>query len=393
MQEIDPSFNEKDVGFSRFSKFVIEAAHRGLVTVTKLDNGQYELALGPDVLGAAAQPVLGSAGSREQEAAPARERRPGGEGRGRRGGGGGFSLGEAFGLLKQALGRLSAGDGSVSADQVRDAMIAIKGGEAGALEPERFPKLLRQAHDAEIIDLSKVEDGGYAVKLRAVAAPQVGQDVAPQDTELPAAEESEVAPPAQADAAPLGAVPVRSARFRRGSRGPRLAPPGAATIGVVEVDPNFKPRIELVSAKPAGVEPIGAGSAPSSGRGTGSRDGGRSERAGGGGGGGSGRGGEGRSRSGGGRSESSGRERGDREPGERGRGRRGGRGRGGRRSSEPAAGGGGFEGTEARETPVAASSAPPAPRPPPPPPPRPAPAEGDGESFWSKVKRGLTGGE
>src|SRR2546430_15712164 len=28
MQEIDPTFNEKDIGFSRFSKFVIEAAHK-----------------------------------------------------------------------------------------------------------------------------------------------------------------------------------------------------------------------------------------------------------------------------------------------------------------------------------------------------------------------------
>src|SRR3989442_701770 len=47
MQEIDPSFNEKDIGFSRFSKFVVEAAHRGLIHLKKLDNGQYEISLGP----------------------------------------------------------------------------------------------------------------------------------------------------------------------------------------------------------------------------------------------------------------------------------------------------------------------------------------------------------
>src|SRR2546421_8416026 len=41
-RSIDPSFNEKDIGFSRFSKFVLEAAHRGLISLTKLDNGQYE---------------------------------------------------------------------------------------------------------------------------------------------------------------------------------------------------------------------------------------------------------------------------------------------------------------------------------------------------------------
>src|SRR5256886_7286902 len=51
MQEIDPNFDEKDAGFSRFSKFVIEAARRGLITLTRLDNGQYEIALGPQVEG------------------------------------------------------------------------------------------------------------------------------------------------------------------------------------------------------------------------------------------------------------------------------------------------------------------------------------------------------
>src|SRR3989475_9610689 len=70
MQEIDPTFNEKDVGFSRFSKFVVEAAHRGLVSLTKLDNGQYELSLGPDVAGAAAQPTPRGQREREPAASP-----------------------------------------------------------------------------------------------------------------------------------------------------------------------------------------------------------------------------------------------------------------------------------------------------------------------------------
>src|SRR5207302_627856 len=49
MQEIDPTFDEKDAGFSRFSKFVVEAAHKGLINLNKLDNGQYEIALGAGV--------------------------------------------------------------------------------------------------------------------------------------------------------------------------------------------------------------------------------------------------------------------------------------------------------------------------------------------------------
>src|SRR3989475_5210779 len=86
MQEIDPAFNEKDLGFSRFSKFVVEAAHKGLIALTKLDNGQYEIGLGPGVPGAAAQPAGVAAFDRPRE----RERGEGrGRGRGRRGGGGG----------------------------------------------------------------------------------------------------------------------------------------------------------------------------------------------------------------------------------------------------------------------------------------------------------------
>src|SRR5690349_6295200 len=127
MQEIDPNFDEKDVGISRFSKFVIEAARRGLISLTRLDNGQYEIALGDKVEGAPAQPTL-TAMSESSE----RPRGRGGRGRGGRGRGGrereesppapveetetpaapaapaakaGFSFGDAFGLIKQAVGR------------------------------------------------------------------------------------------------------------------------------------------------------------------------------------------------------------------------------------------------------------------------------------------------
>ena len=170
MQEIDPTFNEKDVGFSRFSKFVVEAAHKGLINLTKLDNGQYEIALGPGVPGAAAQPAIsGAPAPREREDRARGPRRRHEESRSRRPGG--FSLGDAFGLLKQALSRLGGSDKAVSADELRDTMIELNGADAEPLDVERFPKLLRQAHDAEIIDLSKQDDGVYAVKLREETPP------------------------------------------------------------------------------------------------------------------------------------------------------------------------------------------------------------------------------
>src|SRR5581483_12013880 len=45
MQEIDSSFDEKNLGISKFSRFCQEAAQRGLLTVTKLENGQLEVDL------------------------------------------------------------------------------------------------------------------------------------------------------------------------------------------------------------------------------------------------------------------------------------------------------------------------------------------------------------
>src|SRR6185437_226684 len=44
MQQIDPNFDERNAGFNRFSKFIVEAGQKGVVRVTKLDNGQYEVA-------------------------------------------------------------------------------------------------------------------------------------------------------------------------------------------------------------------------------------------------------------------------------------------------------------------------------------------------------------
>ncbi len=46
MQSLDPKFDEKEAGFSRFSKFVGEAGQRGLLKITKLENGQFEIDLG-----------------------------------------------------------------------------------------------------------------------------------------------------------------------------------------------------------------------------------------------------------------------------------------------------------------------------------------------------------
>src|SRR5256886_7849135 len=305
MQQIDPAFNEKDLGLSRFSKFVVEAAHKGLIALTKLDNGQYEIGLGPGVPGAAAQPSGFGSFERPRE----RERGEGrGRGRGRRGQGGrderegrderavpaaeetpglppapeerrsAFSLDGAFGLIKQAIGRLGGESRPVSAQELGQAMAEIKGDEE-PVEPAQVQKLLRQAHDRELIDLAKEDDGGYNVKLRDATpspAPPPAEPAAVTDADEaldPPMPESSAPPSMRPANVPVAGIPSRSARFRRGSRGPRVAPPDIPKIGVVEMDPNFKPRIELLPPKPppppapAAPEPFGGDRPPAGGAG------------------------------------------------------------------------------------------------------------------------------
>ena len=47
MLEFDSSFSERALGFSKFNRFLSEAASRGIITLEKGANGQYEVAAGP----------------------------------------------------------------------------------------------------------------------------------------------------------------------------------------------------------------------------------------------------------------------------------------------------------------------------------------------------------
>ncbi|HXO85501.1 MAG TPA: NYN domain-containing protein, partial [Gemmatimonadales bacterium] len=239
MQEIDPNFDEKDAGYSRFSKFVIEAARRGLITLTRLDNGQYEIALGPEVAGAAASPTLATLSEAPER--PPRSR--GGRGRGRGRGRdreevpaapaeteetpaepaepaapaakSGFSFGDAFGMLKQAI----TGPSDEKTDEE---------------EPEVPQPVFPPPTVASTPDLAEEEDD---IPMPASSAPP---------------------PPYSTPGSTPGGVPMRSARFRRGSRGGgarRGSAPEIPRIGVVEVDPNFRPRGDVLPPKQQNGQP------------------------------------------------------------------------------------------------------------------------------------------
>jgi uncharacterized protein (TIGR00288 family) len=327
MQEIDPAFDEKDAGYSRFTKFVQEAARKGLIGLTRRDNGQFEIALGGNASAPAAQPGTSAEAVPE---APAREPRRG------------SLVGDAFGLLKQALG------------QSRDA-------EPGE-EPARDP-----------------DESAAEPEVPRVTAAAASHDAHDLEDEPPMPQSS--APPPPYSTAGAGVTPLgRSARFRRGSKGGPRPAPSAPRVGVVESEAGQRPAAPSAPRGGEGGEPGAGGAGERRERGDRPR-------------GGRGRGGRGTPRSGesaeatGERPERSGGERPER--GERaGRSRRGGRGRGrggeerrDRYAGEPAR-------TES------AGMAPASPPPPPPPPAKRAPEpDASGESFWTRVKRGLTGGD
>jgi len=270
MQQIDSNFDERNAGFNRFSKFVVEAGQRGVVVVNKLDNGQYEVAPpaggiaagAPAAASGSARPAREADGARDENGRRGRSRR--GRGRGAERGparerteeapresaaarrepvaprgrtaDGALSLARAFQLMTQALGELRA---PVPHESLRLRMVALHGREDPLLETTRFARLLRQANDAEIADVRKVGEDDYEVTphrtstVPAIAAP-ASATATPTD-EFAAVTAPEVpAEAARSDGQRLGL------RFRRGSRG-QLRPGEIPLIGVVQMDAPAEP--------------------------------------------------------------------------------------------------------------------------------------------------------
>jgi uncharacterized LabA/DUF88 family protein len=331
MQDIDPTFDEKNLGKSKFSKFCQEAAEQGLIKVIKLDNGQLEVAPTeqsaragtggtPAPRGPGSQPTHapshGSHASGNGEDAQGRDSRErgrrgrrGGRGRGRERdgqvrdvqarddrrdreasavvsdgqaiaespqapsprpqapssrahtpsvraegpkddigrGGERLTRDEAFNLVKRAAGAMVQGDGVVAASALRRKAFELLGRDSESLSDRFFNRVLRDAHDADIIDLRRRGDD-FEVALPAPVAP-----VAEQLNRAAAAH-------APAPSAPAAATLMRGMGPRgipakgRGARGG--PPPELLMVGVVETAPPPAP--------PAAVEPVEA--APTKGR-------------------------------------------------------------------------------------------------------------------------------
>jgi uncharacterized protein (TIGR00288 family) len=284
MQQIDPNFDERNAGFNRFSKFVIEAGQKGVITLNKLDNGQYEVAPGPaakSVTAATHSPsrLPAEPGREELVSSGARGRDDGGRrGRGRRGRGGrdrsgardgaarrgmngsarqeggahpsgrqdrsdaALTLARAFQLMAQALSEFRS---PVGQEALRLRMVAMHGREDPLLDGTRFPRLLRQANDAEVADVRKVGDDDYEISAQR-APTRPAPPPAPGPEEAPTAQSpTDVAP----DAAGRENGQRAGVRFRRGSRG--LTRAGEIPlIGVVRIEPPIEP-VESVPGEPS----------------------------------------------------------------------------------------------------------------------------------------------
>jgi uncharacterized protein (TIGR00288 family) len=252
MQEIDPSFDEKSVGASKFSKFCQDAAAKGLISVRKLENGQLEV----DVAGGLEGEVVSGDAPRPAESSDERppqersSRRRGGRGRGRgRGGerpehpresgpqaaqphvapqerpadnigisGERLTRDEAFSLLRSTVEAVARGDSAVRASVIREKARQVLGRDSESLSERNFIRILKDAHDSEIIDLRRRGDDFEVA--RSEAAPSVGDQLA--QAEPPPAPRS----PAQA--------PRLSLRGRgAGARGHSAIPPELLSLGVV----------------------------------------------------------------------------------------------------------------------------------------------------------------
>lgn len=220
MLELDPNFNEKELGYSKFSKFLMEAAARGCLSLKKGENGQWEVApveKSEEEALTLPEPVA------EREARAPREegRRSRARGRGRGGAlerleeaaseraepvvesasptaeavpsepvtAAADSLAASYALLRRAVESVTKGGGPARDSDVKRRMLELDPTwDESIVGFSKFSRFLRQAHDAEVIDLHKTGNGVYEVTL---AGGRAGKgDSARSEEARPRAEEA-----------------------------------------------------------------------------------------------------------------------------------------------------------------------------------------------------------
>ena len=183
MLEMSPGFEESKFGFSKFSKFLAEAASRGLVRLRKLENGQHE------ILPAGGRPRDVSADRAPQHpGARSRGGGPGGPERRRAAAAPGETesrktksrsagvsgngttvvdpLADAYALLRRALPDISPDNSWTRDSDVKRRMLDLdRSFDETGLGFSKFSKFLTQAHEHEIVRIRRNEAGNFVVRL------------------------------------------------------------------------------------------------------------------------------------------------------------------------------------------------------------------------------------
>jgi hypothetical protein len=312
MVEIDSSFDEKDLGMAKFSRFVQDAVQRGLLSATKLENGQLEIGLPsgakgelraaenaaadeaarvepaaastdgkresgrgrrgrrgrgrdrddrpragtdeapidvdfvvePEVIAAAAEPAAAPAApphrGRERQPRPERaETTPRADASEPIGASGErLTRDEAYDLVRRSVAALTTGDEAVRAGEVRTKARELLGRDSESLSDRNFPRILKDAHDGDVIDLRRRGDD-FEIARAAEAESVTAQLARTAASNAPPAPST---PPAPRGMGPRG---VTSARGRVGRPG---APPAdllsnLLSIGVVGPSTGATPAV------------------------------------------------------------------------------------------------------------------------------------------------------
>ena len=177
MVELDPSFEERKFGFARFSKFLAEAAGKGLITLKKLDNGQFEVSAGKkrktgkrtrrsarptadaarstadDAEAKPSQPDLSADADAEADAAVDHQIAE--------------TMDRAYTLMREALEELrEAGRDPARDSDVKRRMLKLRASfDEAELGFPKFSKFLKQAADDRIVRIERLENGQFEVRL------------------------------------------------------------------------------------------------------------------------------------------------------------------------------------------------------------------------------------
>lgn len=186
MLEIDPSFDEKAAGFSKFNRFLGEAAQRELIRLHKRENGQFDVA---PVGGGASTPTASPPPRRDEDSSSkssrSRRGRRGGRGRGGSGsdpaptpaptsspearpataateGPPSEGLQAAYDELAAVVQELSRGGSPVRDSMAKRKLLARDASfDEGVLGFSKFSFFLRQAHADGVVSMNQREDGNY----------------------------------------------------------------------------------------------------------------------------------------------------------------------------------------------------------------------------------------